>query len=110
MGVNSLSTLGCENQFNGAEPERHGGGAANAKVQRAAELRGASGGDEADGGLPQPHQVHEEQGLRQHEMEFSWTDLLQSLIGLYIKSYVLVSYPSFPLFSSLGISFFRWSR
>lgn len=65
MGVNSsLSTPGCKNQFNGAGPERHGRGAANAEIQWTPELRRAPGGDEADGGLPQPHQVHEEQGLK----------------------------------------------
>lgn len=62
----SSSTPGCKNQFNGAGAERHGGGAANDEIQWTSELRGTSGGDEADGGLPQPHQVHEEQG-RQHD-------------------------------------------
>ena len=56
VGVNSsLSTPGCKNQFNGAGPERHGRGAANAEIQWTPELRRAPGGDEADGGLPQPH-------------------------------------------------------
>lgn len=68
--ISSLSTAGCKNQLNGAEPERHGGGAAYDEIQWAPELRGASGGDEADGGVPQPHQIYEEQGLRRHEMEF----------------------------------------
>lgn len=105
-GINSsLLTPGCKNQFNGKGPERHGRGAANAEVQWTPELRGASGGDEADGGLPQPHQVYEEQGLTQHEMEFSLTELLLFLVGWSIKSYIeedtdfsLLSFMSIPPF------------
>lgn len=69
--MNFLSTPGCQNQFNGKGPERHGGGADHVEVQWTLELRGTSGRDEADGGLSQPHQIYEKQGLSQHEIEIS---------------------------------------
>lgn len=53
---------GCEDQLNGARHERAGGGGEHAQVQRRSEQRGEGGGDQTDGGVQIPLQVHEEQG------------------------------------------------
>lgn len=55
-----LISLGLEDKLSGAQPERPGGRDTDAEVKRSSQYRGERGGDETDGGLSQPLQVHEE--------------------------------------------------
>lgn len=60
--VSSCHPPGLQDLLHGAWPAGSGGGDPDAEVQWSPEHGGAWGGDEADGGVPQPFQIHEKQG------------------------------------------------
>lgn len=57
-----LILSGFQDLFHGAWPPGFGRGDSDAEVQWSPEHRGAWGGDEANGGVQEPFQIHEKQG------------------------------------------------